>query len=101
MKGIGKPIIHEDTENGNPVKQQGDMKHSGKNGTEPTPVTEILASHNALLEEVKSLIKTRLSYDETKEKTIEKLHEELKLYRDNFIFQSQKPIFIDLIMLYD
>ena len=113
MKGIGKPIIHEDTENGNPVKQQGDMKHSGKNGasdpesvmlkngTEPIPVTEMLASHNALLEEVKSLIETRLSYDETKEKTIEKLHEELKLYRDNFIFQSQKPIFIDLIMLYD
>lgn len=77
------------------------MKHSGKKGTEQTTITEMLASHNVLLEEVKSLIETRLSYDETKEKTIEKLHEELKLYRDNFIFQSQKPIFIDLIMLYD
>lgn len=101
MKGIEKPITPEDTENGNPMKQQGEMKHSGEKGTEQTTITEMLASHNVLLEEVKSLIETRLSYDETKEKTIEKLHEELKLYRDNFIFQSQKPIFIDLIMLYD
>ncbi|MBW7943006.1 MAG: nucleotide exchange factor GrpE [Candidatus Kuenenia stuttgartiensis] len=101
MKGIEKPITPEDTENGNPMKQQGEMKHSGKKGTEQTTITEMLASHNVLLEEVKSLIETRLSYDETKEKTIEKLHEELKLYRDNFISQSQKPIFIDLIMLYD
>ncbi|TVL98194.1 MAG: nucleotide exchange factor GrpE, partial [Candidatus Kuenenia stuttgartiensis] len=100
-KGIEKPITPEDTENGNPMKQQGEMKHSGKKGTEQTTITEMLASHNVLLEEVKSLIETRLSYDETKEKTIEKLHEELKLYRDNFISQSQKPIFIDLIMLYD
>jgi molecular chaperone GrpE (heat shock protein) len=101
LKGIEKPITPEDTENGNPMKQQGEMKHSGKKGTEQTTITEMLASHNVLLEEVKSLIETRLSYDETKEKTIEKLHEELKLYRDNFISQSQKPIFIDLIMLYD
>lgn len=101
MKGIEKPITPEDTENGNPMKQQGEMKHSGEKGTEQTTITEMLASHNVLLEEVKSLIETRLSYDETKEKTIEKLHEELKLYRDNFISQSQKPIFIDLIMLYD
>lgn len=101
MKGIEKPITPEDTENGNPMKQQGEMKHSGEKGTEQTTITEMLASHNTLLKELKSLIETRLSYDETKEKTIEKLHEELKLYRDNFIFQSQKPIFIDLIMLYD
>ncbi|GJQ50024.1 MAG: nucleotide exchange factor GrpE [Planctomycetia bacterium] len=101
MKGIEKPITPEDTENGNPMKQQGEMKHSGEKGTEQTTITEMLASHNTLLKELKSLIETRLSYDETKEKTIEKLHEELKLYRDNFISQSQKPIFIDLIMLYD
>jgi len=101
LKGIEKPITPEDTENGNPMKQQGEMKHSGEKGTEQTTITEMLASHNTLLKELKSLIETRLSYDETKEKTIEKLHEELKLYRDNFISQSQKPIFIDLIMLYD
>jgi molecular chaperone GrpE (heat shock protein) len=41
------------------------------------------------------------AYDTAKEKVIDKLSEELKLYRDNFILQSQKPIFIELIMLYD
>ncbi|MBM4055753.1 MAG: nucleotide exchange factor GrpE [Planctomycetes bacterium] len=99
--------------NNPPVSQHDNVKHPGgketshtesthrTNGTEQASIAEMIASHKALLEEMKSLLEARLSYDATKEKTIEKLHEELKLYRDNFIFQSQKPVFIDLIMLYD
>ena len=54
-----------------------------------------------LLQEIKAILEERLSYDATKEKAMDRLSEELKLYKDDFIFQSQKPLLIDLIMLLD
>ncbi|MCF6148977.1 MAG: nucleotide exchange factor GrpE [Candidatus Kuenenia sp.] len=110
---IGEEETQGNTEDCNTVTQRENVRHPEgkeasvpegahrKNTTAQASIAGMLASHSVLLEEMKSLLKTRLSYDETKEKTIEKLHEEMKLYRDNFIFQSQKPVFIDLIMLYD
>ncbi|MEK7298065.1 MAG: nucleotide exchange factor GrpE [Planctomycetota bacterium] len=60
-----------------------------------------LSTQNAILKDIKAELASRASYDAAKEKAIDKLSEELKLYRDNFIFQSQKPVFVELIMLYD
>ena len=60
-----------------------------------------LSTQNAILNNIKAELASRASYDAAKEKAIDKLSEELKLYRDNFIFQSQKPVFVELIMLYD
>lgn len=62
---------------------------------------DLLTTQNNLLKDIQTKVDSRLSYDTAKEKAIDKLSEELKLYRDNFIFQSQKPLFIELIMLYD
>lgn len=60
-----------------------------------------LSTQNTILKDIKAELASRASYDAAKEKAIDKLSEELKLYRDNFIFQSQKPVFVELIMLYD
>ena len=60
-----------------------------------------LSTQNVILKDIKAELASRASYDAAKEKTIDKLSDELKLYRDNFIFQSQKPVFVELIMLYD
>ncbi len=60
-----------------------------------------LSTQNATLKDIQAELASRASYDAAKEKAIDKLSEELKLYRDNFIFQSQKPVFVELIMLYD
>lgn len=64
-------------------------------------LAEALSTQNAILKDIKAEMASRALYDAAKEKTIDKLSEELKLYRDNFILQSQKPVFIELIMLYD
>ncbi len=60
-----------------------------------------LSTQNTILKDIKAELASRASYDAAKEKAIDHLSEELKRYRDNFIFQSQKPVFVELIMLYD
>lgn len=65
---------------------------------------EILSSlkeNKILLNEIKEVIQGKLEYDAVKEKAIDKLNDELHFYRDNFVFQSQKGMFIDLMLLYD
>ena len=69
--------------------------------TPKLPLEDILSEHKNSLHEIKSLIEARLQYDTTKDAVINRLSEEVKIYRDNFIFQSHKPIFLDLIMLFD
>ncbi|MEW6587232.1 MAG: nucleotide exchange factor GrpE, partial [Nitrospirota bacterium] len=65
------------------------------------PVCTILRENRDLLISIKETIQNRLEYDAVKEKAIDKINDELKFYRDGFIFQSQKSIFIDLMLLYD
>jgi molecular chaperone GrpE (heat shock protein) len=62
---------------------------------------DILKENAVLLREIKSSVEARQEYDASKQKIIDRLDEEMKNYRDNFILQSQKPVFIDLILLYD
>jgi len=61
----------------------------------------MLIENNSFLKEIKSIIQERLEYDVAKEKVVDKLDDELRFYRDNFVFQSQKSMFIDLMLLYD
>ena len=61
----------------------------------------MLRENNSVLKEIKTIIQERLEYDAAKEKVVDKLNDELKFYRDNFVFQSQKSMFIDLMLLYD
>lgn len=60
-----------------------------------------LSEQNMLLCAVKQLIETRLAYDAVKEQVIGRLSEDVNLYRENFLLQCQKPLLVELIMLYD
>lgn len=90
------PEINQDPENiptsGGPTT---DQKYGGDE------ILSSLKENTSLLYEIKEVIQGRLEYDAVKEKAIDKLNDELKFYRDNFVFQSQKGMFIDLMLLYD
>lgn len=68
---------------------------------ESADLMSVMKDNNNLLQEIKGLIQDRLEYDNVKEKAIDKLNDELHFYRDNFVFQSQKGLFVDLMLLYD
>lgn len=68
---------------------------------ESNELMSVMKDNNNLLQEIKGLIQDRLEYDNVKEKAIDKLNDELHFYRDNFVFQSQKGLFVDLMLLYD
>ncbi|MBF8275467.1 MAG: grpE 2 [Candidatus Brocadiaceae bacterium] len=97
----GKPV--ERLENPpQPVKDASGASESRQTSDEQLQgIAVALSTQNAILKDIKAELASRASYDAAKEKAIDKLSEELKLYRDNFIFQSQKPVFVELIMLYD
>jgi molecular chaperone GrpE len=57
-----------------------------------------------LLEEMVNIrrdFETKVMYDESKERVIETLHRELQEHREGLHFRILKPIFIDLIAMYD
>jgi len=70
-------------------------------GLHQDTLAQALDSHKKTLEEIRTLLESRLCYDAAKEKAIHALSEELNLYKEKFVYRSQKPIFIDLILLYD
>lgn len=71
--------------------------------TEPAlpDVAALLTAQNDALVKLNELVAYRLSSDQAQAKAIHVLSDELNFYRDEFVTQSQKGIFIDLIVLYD
>lgn len=53
------------------------------------------------LESLESLFKKRLSYDEGKEKILDKLHAELQDYKSDVYFKLTRPIFHDIAVVLD
>lgn len=53
------------------------------------------------LTELRSLVEERLSNDKVREKAFDQLYEELKQYKDDFLFQAEKPLLLDLLLFYD
>lgn len=51
--------------------------------------------------EIRDLIAERLKYDKTKEHAFERLYEELDAHKKNKEFENNRPLYIDLILLYD
>lgn len=92
-----EPVIISESPPESPVISKADEKQEGQ----AQHTTKDVSDQFKILQEIRALIQDRLSYDAAKEKAIDKLSDEVKFYRDNFLFQSQKPIFINLIMLYD
>lgn len=53
------------------------------------------------LAELKALFQERLTADAAKDKAFDKLYEELRQYKDDFLFQAEKPLLLDLLLFYD
>lgn len=57
-----------------------------------------------LAEEVAGLKKTfadTVANDQVKERAFDQLYAELKQYKDDFTFQAEKPLLLDLLLFYD
>ncbi len=60
-----------------------------------------MAKPDPMLAEIKELVESRLQNDETKEKAFNTLYDELRQYKDDFLFQAEKPLLLDLLLFYD
>ena len=43
----------------------------------------------------------RLANDKVREKAFDQLYEELRQYKDDFLFQAERPLLLDLLLFYD
>jgi len=50
---------------------------------------------------LRQLVEQRLSEDGVREKAFDQLYEELKAYKEDWQFQAEKPLLLDLLLFYD
>ncbi len=65
---------------------------------------ELLKTMQSLLagmQELRQDFDTKLKYDESKERQLDSMHRELQTYREGLHFKILRPLFIDLIAVYD
>jgi molecular chaperone GrpE len=61
-----------------------------------------LSNHlNLEVSKISQIFKDRLSYDATKEEAFERLYRELEALKKNEAFERNRPLFTDLILLFD
>lgn len=53
------------------------------------------------LEQLTKLFQERIAHDAVREKAFDQLYEELRQYKDDFLFQAEKPFLLDLLLFYD
>lgn len=51
--------------------------------------------------EIRKLVGDRLTNDTVREKAFDQLYEELRQYKEDFLFQAEKPLLLDLLLFYD
>ncbi|MCB9678414.1 MAG: nucleotide exchange factor GrpE [Alphaproteobacteria bacterium] len=51
--------------------------------------------------EIKRMISDKLNDDRIREKAFDQLYEELRQYKEDFLFQAEKPLLLDLLLFYD
>ncbi|MEN0062449.1 MAG: nucleotide exchange factor GrpE [Myxococcota bacterium] len=51
--------------------------------------------------ETRKMVQERLSNDKVREKAFDQLYEELRQYKEDFLFQAEKPLLLDLLLFYD
>jgi molecular chaperone GrpE (heat shock protein) len=51
--------------------------------------------------QLRQLFSDRLSEDRVREKAFDQLYEELRQYKEDFLFQAEKPLLLDLLLFYD
>jgi len=53
------------------------------------------------LDDLSELFRARLQNDAVQQKAFDQLYEELRQYKDDFLFQAEKPFLLDLLLFYD
>ena len=81
-------------------------KQTPKPPTDPSPASseEVSVSFDSLADEVaglKEAIAQRAESDAVQQKAFDTLYEELKQYKEDFIFQNEKSLLLDLLLFYD
>ncbi len=61
----------------------------------------LASQSNIELSNLKQIVENRLSYDKVKEDAFERLYGELEDLKKNAFFERSRPLFIDLILLFD
>lgn len=51
--------------------------------------------------DIKKMLDERILNDQLREKAFEALYNELKQYKDDWLFQAEKPLLLDLLLFYD
>lgn len=62
---------------------------------------EEFASLKASVDALREMVGTRLAEDPVREAAFEKLYAELKDYKDDFVATAERPLLLDLLLLYD
>jgi molecular chaperone GrpE (heat shock protein) len=55
----------------------------------------------ARIEELAALIREQRRQEDVQQKAFDTLYEELRQYKDDFMFQQEKPFLLDLLLFYD
>ena len=66
--------------------------------TQPVPGLDKLAE---AIQELRRTIDEHIAHDPAREAAVEKLYSELRTYRDGFLVEAEKPLLLDLLLLYD
>lgn len=51
--------------------------------------------------EMRKMVNDRLANDKVREKAFDQLYDELRQYKEDFLFQAEKPLLLDLLLFYD
>jgi len=71
---------------------------------ESPEVTPLVAEWSTILQAIQQLqenFEAKIKYDASKERMVDTLHQELQAYREGLHFKILRPIFMDLITMYD
>lgn len=60
-----------------------------------------LSTISSSVGDIRQMVSDRLQADQAKEKAFDHLYEELRQYKDDFLFQAEKPLLLDLLLFYD
>lgn len=75
-----------------------DESTSAPNGAAPTGAGPEVA---AAIDGLRQQFSERLANDAVREKAFDQLYEELRQYKEDFLFQAEKPLILDLLLFYD
>ena len=74
---------------------------NGQNENSPVPTLERFEAVAEEVAEIKQTLSARLENDNVQQKAFDQLYEELKQYKEDFIYQNEKALLLDLLLFYD